>query len=180
MKKFIITLLIIASAQSSFGQIAGGFRWQNGHLYYLGGNQSPYYSLSVTIMAYSPESGNSYTESLTVAPGGGFYLGPTTSAKWYWTEGDTMTITYADGREVYWVCPQTEIRSSPNPSFGGKNSDGFIPDGTVTLRRTISGHIDTFKCYRKGGGLYINIYGRYIRVDGSGTVTINNIKYDKI
>lgn len=61
------------------------------------------------------------------------------------------------------------------------NSDGYIPDGSVTLERTLSGTEDTFKVYSKGGHKYVHLGGdRFIQVDGSGTVTINGVKYDKI
>jgi hypothetical protein len=64
--------------------------------------------------------------------------------------------------------------------LGNANSDGYIPDGTIKLERTISGTTDTFKLFSKDGHDYVLVNGSYIRVDGVGTVTINNIKYDKI
>ena len=60
------------------------------------------------------------------------------------------------------------------------NSDGYIPDGKVTLERTESGNTDTFKVYNKDGGQYVHEGGKWIRIDGSGTVNIKGIKYDKI
>lgn len=60
------------------------------------------------------------------------------------------------------------------------NSDGYIPDGKVTLEQTISGHTDTFKVYNKNGGLYVYEGGKWIRIDGIGTVNIKGVKYDKI
>lgn len=59
------------------------------------------------------------------------------------------------------------------------NSDGYIPDGSISLTRTISDITDTFKHYRKDGHDFVLYYGNYIRVDGSGTVTIGGVKYDK-
>lgn len=59
------------------------------------------------------------------------------------------------------------------------NSDGYIPDGTIKLTRTISDITDTFKHYRKDGHDFVLYYGNYIRVDGSGTVSIGGISYDK-
>lgn len=64
--------------------------------------------------------------------------------------------------------------------LGNANSDGYIPDGSIKLERTISGTTDTFKLFSKDGHDYVFVNGSYIRVDGVGTVTINNIKYDKI
>ena len=60
------------------------------------------------------------------------------------------------------------------------NSDGYIPDGKITLERTESGNTDTFKVYNKDGGQYVYEGGKWIRIDGSGTVTIKGVKYDKV
>lgn len=59
------------------------------------------------------------------------------------------------------------------------NSDGYIPDGKVTLERTESGNTDTFKVYNKDGGQYVYEGGKWIRIDGSGTVNIKGVKYDR-
>lgn len=64
--------------------------------------------------------------------------------------------------------------------LGSSKSDGFIPDGTIKLERTISGTTDTFALFTKGGHEYVKVNGCFIQIDGSGTVNINNIKYDKI
>lgn len=60
------------------------------------------------------------------------------------------------------------------------NSDGYIPDGKITLERTESGNTDTFKVYNKDGNKYIHEGGKWIRIDGCGTMNIKGIKYDKI
>mgnify|MGYP006916122242 CR=1 FL=1 len=60
------------------------------------------------------------------------------------------------------------------------NSDGYIHKGNITLTRTVSDSKDTFKHYTKDGHDYVLYYGRYIQVDGNGTVRIGNIKYDKV
>lgn len=60
------------------------------------------------------------------------------------------------------------------------NADGYIPDGKVSLTSTISDLEDTFNLYRKDGQKYALYNGHYYRIDGTGTVTINGIKYDKI
>lgn len=78
----------------------------------------------------------------------------------------------------------SDIDNYNNVTFRGNNppnanSDGYIPDGQVTLERTISGTTNTFKCFTKDGHDFVYKNGQYIRIDGSGTVTINNIKYDK-
>lgn len=56
----------------------------------------------------------------------------------------------------------------------------IFPDGKVTLERTESGNSDTFKMYNKDGGQYVYEGGKWIRIDGSGTVTIKGVKYDKV
>lgn len=65
-------------------------------------------------------------------------------------------------------------------SFMGRNDDGYIPDGKITIERTISGLRESFDLYRKNCGLYIHEGGRWIRVDGSGTFDLHNIKYNKV
>ena len=68
-----------------------------------------------------------------------------------------------------------------NVSFMGTNSDGFIPDGSVTLERTISGIDESFKAFRNGGHIYVETSpNHYVQVDGSGTVKIHGVEYDKI
>ena len=74
-----------------------------------------------------------------------------------------------------------------SPSFMGRetlpsdaNSDGYIPDGKVTLTSTVGDVPETFKMYAKDGHSYALHNGQYYRIDGSGTVTINGIMYDKI
>jgi len=60
------------------------------------------------------------------------------------------------------------------------NSDGYIPDGSISLTTTISDITKSFKHYKKDGHDYVLYYGNYIRVDGIGTVTIGGVKYDKV
>lgn len=73
------------------------------------------------------------------------------------------------------------LDSSYNVSFGAnENADGFKPDGTITLERTISGSSDSFPHYTRDGHDYVKVGNRYIQVDSGSTVTINNIKYDTV
>lgn len=60
------------------------------------------------------------------------------------------------------------------------DKDGYIPDGSVYLERTVSEDTDKFKVYVKDGGKYVHEGGKWIRIDGNGTVTIKGVKYDKI
>lgn len=59
------------------------------------------------------------------------------------------------------------------------NADGFIRSGNVKLERTISGDTDTFTLFKKDGHSYVFEDGCYKRIDGTGTVNIHNVKYDK-
>jgi hypothetical protein len=85
-----------------------------------------------------------------------------------------------------------DLDSSPNSdnnyniNFMGKdtlppnaNSDGYIPDGSITLTRTTSDLKEVFRHFRKDGHDYVLYNGSYFRVDGSGTVSIGGISYDK-
>ncbi|MBQ9138264.1 MAG: hypothetical protein IJX65_06500 [Alistipes sp.] len=68
-----------------------------------------------------------------------------------------------------------------NVAFMGSNSDGMIPDGSVTLERTISGIDESFKAYRNGGHIFVETSpNHFVQVDGSGTVKIHGVEYDKI
>lgn len=90
-------------------------------------------------------------------------IGP--NFNWYWRTGEQF---------LYQVGNNTN-----NISFKGNNSDGYIHNGTIQLRRTISGKYDTFDFYNKRGVPYVRYGNTYYNISGSGTVTINNIKYNK-
>lgn len=60
------------------------------------------------------------------------------------------------------------------------NSDGYISKGHQELTSTISEIRKTFKLYSKNGHDYVLYNGRYYQIDGTGTVTIGGIKFDKI
>lgn len=67
-----------------------------------------------------------------------------------------------------------------HPSFMGSTSDGFIPDGKITLERTISGIDESFDVFKKNGHLWVETSpNHFVQVDGGGTVKINGIEYDK-
>jgi hypothetical protein len=68
-----------------------------------------------------------------------------------------------------------------NVSFdASEKSDGFIPDGKITLERMVSGTTDTFDHYTKEGHDYVKVGGKYIRIDQGNCVIINHIKYETI
>lgn len=60
------------------------------------------------------------------------------------------------------------------------NSDGYIPSGHQELTSTVSDIPKTFELYSKGGHKYVLCSGKYYQIDGTGTVTIGGIRYDKI
>lgn len=72
---------------------------------------------------------------------------------------------------------QLAFRGSPPPDY---EKDGYIRKGSVQLERTVSEKKDSFDLYTKNGGKYIYEDGRWIRIDGNGTVEVNHIKYDKV
>lgn len=70
-----------------------------------------------------------------------------------------------------------------NPSFTGNppesNSDGYIPDCKITLE-SVNGNNQTFDCYSKGGSDFIYEDGQWKKINGTGTVKINNIQNKKV
>lgn len=101
---------------------------------------------------------------------------------------DLFDMDLLDGGEVLDSIDSTiddfSLIDSPetySPSFMGSNSDGFIPNGTITLDRTNCGIEKCFEVFRKDGHLWIEESpNHFVRVDGSGTVNINGFKYNKI
>ncbi len=59
------------------------------------------------------------------------------------------------------------------------NGDGNVYEGTIYMNRTISGRKDSFPLYNYRGTNYVKVGNSYVNISGSGTVTINNIIYDK-
>lgn len=59
----------------------------------------------------------------------------------------------------------------------GPNDDGFIPKGTITLTRVVSGRRDTFRLFNKRGVDYVatSNYGPFYRLQSR--MTINGIEY---
>ena len=91
---------------------------------------------------------------------------------------------YFYGYPQWTVCPVCKgagfvfVPSQSNVSFGGgQNSDGYIHQGRITLYRVGSGRGDTFELYTKRNVRFVRYGGRYINIDQTQTVTIDNIKY---
>lgn len=96
---------------------------------------------------------------------------------------DSSPLNYQDGINI-----ESPIGDDCyNVMFCGKddlppnaNSDGYIPKGDVCLNSTVSDIPKHFKLFVKDGHKFALFNGAYYRIDGSGTVTIGGIKYDKI
>ena len=178
MKRIVVAALCLLSLYS-FAQLQGSFQYgQDGHIYFYLHNPTPY-SISVNWGVNNSQTGESRQNFGVMSPNGTFIYGP--NNRWIWMENETFTVTYSNGESVYWTCPQTDPTVKPsNTNFkGGENSDGYIPKGKIRLRRTISGLYDTFDLYNKRGINYVRFKGVYYKISGSGTITIDNIKYDK-
>lgn len=70
-----------------------------------------------------------------------------------------------------------------HPSFTGNppesNSDGYTPNGKITLE-SVNGNKQTFDCYSKGGSDFVYEDNQWKKINGIGTVKINNIQYKKV
>lgn len=156
MKRFF-ALLFALFRVGLYAQVIGGFQYYNdGHIYFQAQNQSGYV-FNVTVYAVSSDRRNS--EVATLGPGGGFYIGPTTPWRWFWKEGDRLTIVYPNGQSVYWVCPQTD------PAYR-RNQTSFRSNQTRTINLY----------YHVAGGNWEKIATAEISADGS-TVYYRNDSY---
>lgn len=99
-------------------------------------------------------------------------------------DGDMSMFDHGDIELEYddYFLNQTDgLLCNDEVSFtGSENSDGYIPDGKISLERTISGNTDTFEHYVKNGHDYVKVGNQYIQIDKGNTITIDNIKYDTI
>lgn len=96
-------------------------------------------------------------------------------------------IVGGDGTIIDCDTSNTDATSALNIVFCGKdtppsgaNSDGYVPDGSISLTATISDITKSFKHFTKNGQDFILYNGAYIQISGSGTVNIGGIKFDKI
>ena len=124
-KHWLILLSILFLCFNTHAQILGGFQIGNdGHIYFVANNQTPA-TYNVQIMAVSTDRRNS--EVQTIAPNGGFYLGPSTSWQWYWKKGDKIFVIYPNGQSQTWVCPQNDpAYNQSNVPFRGKHCTGSV------------------------------------------------------
>ena len=113
----ILCMHLISSAQ-----VIGGFNvGQDGHIYFQAQNQTNY-TYQITVVAVSSDRKNS--EGWTLSPGNGFYLGPTTPWRWFWKQGDKISVVYSNGQSQTWVCPQSD--KTYNVTFKGKHCSGTV------------------------------------------------------
>ncbi|MBO5732024.1 MAG: hypothetical protein J6R38_00155 [Alistipes sp.] len=89
------------------------------------------------------------------------------------------------GQPVYQACANcggkgyVVISTSSNVSFQGSNSDGYIYDGYIVLKRVASDKRDKFYKYRKMGSIYASPDGKnFYKYSGERTLTIGSIKYE--
>ncbi len=100
---------------------------------------------------------------------------------------DNVTDNYQDDEDFLNEVMDEYHHQTDHFTFRGRdtlppnaNSDGYIPSGKQELTTTISDIDKTFKLYTKCGHKYVLYNGAYYQIDGSGTVTIGGVKYDKI
>jgi hypothetical protein len=68
-----------------------------------------------------------------------------------------------------------------NPVFGSERSDGFVRKGEVRLKRTYSRSYDKFVLYTNSKGVkHVKVGKNYLKVEGTGTIEIDNITYNKL
>lgn len=125
MKRLGILMSMMCMCLLASAQMLGGFQQGNdGHIYFVASNQTAA-TFNVQVMAVSTDRNNS--EVRTITPNGGFYLGPTTPWKWFWKEGDEISVVYPNGQSQTWVCPQNDIAySRSDVSFRGKHCTGTV------------------------------------------------------
>lgn len=129
----------------------GGFYLaQDGHIYFQAANNT-YYTFTVKVIATSTDRNNS--EFQTIAPGGGFYLGPTTPWRWYWKRGDVISVVYQNGQSQTWTCSQNDkIYNSPSFKEGNNgscNTCGLNSYGRYNCPKFVG---TSSTCQRKGCG----------------------------
>ena len=106
MKKLLFIIFILFEI-NTYAQVVGGFTvYNDGHIYFQATNQSGY---TFTVKVVASSSDRERSESWTLGPGGGFYLGPSTPWRWYWQVGDRLTVIYPNGQSAYWDCPQNDV-----------------------------------------------------------------------
>ena len=123
MKKYVVLFVLCISYISAYAQMTGGFSYGNdGRLYLFLQNQSGY-ALTFRGSVYSPLRRDGNSETCTVYPGTGLYLGPTTPWRWQWCEGDRYTITYPNGTTQTWTCPTNDYKGFTTK---GKHCNGIV------------------------------------------------------
>lgn len=119
MKKILITFFACFACLAVMGQMVGQFNYGNDGRLYLFLQNTTNYTLTFTGAVYSPTVNTGNSETCSVPPGQGIYLGPTTPWRWQWRKGDVYTITYPNGYVQSWTSPITDVKQY-NPSFKGR------------------------------------------------------------
>lgn len=124
MKKIVVLNLFLFFINClGYAQMAGAFSYGNdGRIYLFLSNQTGY-TLTFKGSVFSPIRKTGNSETCTVAPGNGLYLGPSTPWHWQWCEGDIYTITYPNGAVQSWTCPVNDYKGV---AFKGAHCSGTI------------------------------------------------------
>lgn len=164
MKHTVLIFFIFFNVSFSLNaQMRGTFQYlQDGRYYFILQNPT-YNSYTVKGEAYSVLRKENKSEVITIAPGGGVYLGPSTPWAWQWLEGDRYTVYYQDGTSQTWRCDVNDYKGAV--SFpGGTHGDATPPksssDGYIYQGKSVEYNGHSYRLYRKNGHYYI-----YDRID---------------
>lgn len=116
-KNIILAFLCIVSIMAN-AQMVGQFSYAKDGRLYLFLNNNTNYVLTFNGSVYSPLRRTGNSETCTVYPGNGIYLGPTTPWRWQWCEGDRYTITYPNGYTQTWTCTTNDYKGMTNKGKG--------------------------------------------------------------
>ncbi len=156
MKKFILICFTLFCVCKLSAQLQGQFYVaQDGHIYFQATNVAGVY-FNATVRAISDNRDNS--ETITV--GQGFILGPTTPWQWYWKQGDRIYVTYPNGQQVFWECPNTDIAyNGNNISFGSHYS---ATNEYVNVYGESGSKIGEYRIYSSEGKKHIKFRNTWI------------------
>lgn len=135
MKKIFLSLLLCLVSLFSYGQLQGKFDYgQDGHIYFILTNPTGYQIPVIWGVANIQTNEVRNTQGV-MAPYSTFTYGPTQN--WVWLKGEIFMITYQNGQQQYWTCPQndTSVKKRGSPSFKGK---GKCRHGGCKCQRYVS------------------------------------------
>lgn len=118
--RFLLTLGFIFICSMSFAQLNGQFNYgQDGHVYFYLTNNTRY-NIPVTVFAHNARNNQSRSENVTIMAGNVFFFG--LNYNWAWEQGETMTITYANGQSYTWMCPVSDMANQQNSGYNNQNN----------------------------------------------------------